>query len=158
MGPAGPGGLAAPAGVQLLRTLAGWFELANADELLRLMAGRPANPEFRLGALATAWPRLRQARSPAGLRAALAAAVRHAAMAEALRIIDAETRATQQRLRAVRDRWIPRLERALAEVTLAIEEQERADAARLRLGPGQSLSASLTPRRQAGPLRLRPPG
>lgn len=66
-------------------------------------------------------------------RAALAAAVRHAAMAEALRVVGAETLATRHRLRAVRDRWIPSLERALAEVTLAIDEEERADAARLRL-------------------------
>jgi vacuolar-type H+-ATPase subunit D/Vma8 len=33
----------------------------------------------------------------------------------------------------VQDRWIPRLEQALADVTFALEEQERADAARLRL-------------------------
>jgi len=65
--------------------------------------------------------------------AALAAAVRHAAAAEALRVIEAEALATRYRLRAIRDRWIPRLEQALAEVTLAIEEQELADAARLRL-------------------------
>lgn len=60
-------------GVQLLRTLAGWFELANTDELLEAMAGQPAAPEFRLGALATAWPRLRATASPGGLRSALAA-------------------------------------------------------------------------------------
>ena len=66
-------------------------------------------------------------------RVALAAAVRHAAAAEALRVIEAETVVTRYRLRAVRDRWIPRLEQALAEVTFAIEELERADAARLRL-------------------------
>jgi V/A-type H+/Na+-transporting ATPase subunit D len=66
-------------------------------------------------------------------RTALAAAVRHAAAAEALRVLEAETVATRYRLRAVRDRWIPRLEQALAEVTFAIEELERADAARLRL-------------------------
>jgi V/A-type H+/Na+-transporting ATPase subunit D len=65
--------------------------------------------------------------------AALTAAVRHAAAAEALRLIEAEVLATRYRLRAVRDRWIPRLEQALAEVTLALEEQELADAARLRL-------------------------
>jgi V/A-type H+/Na+-transporting ATPase subunit D len=64
--------------------------------------------------------------------AALAAAVRHAAAAEALRVLEAETVATRYRLRAVRDRWIPRLEQALADVMFAIEEQERADAARLR--------------------------
>jgi len=66
-------------------------------------------------------------------REALAAAVRHAAAAEALRVIQAEALTTRYRLRAVRDRWIPRLEQALADVTLAIEEQEQSDAARLRL-------------------------
>ena len=66
-------------------------------------------------------------------RAALAAAVRHAVAAEALRVIEAEALATRYRLRAIKDRWIPQLEQALAEVTLAIEEQELADAARLRL-------------------------
>ena len=66
-------------------------------------------------------------------RVALAAAVQHAAAAEAFRVLEAETIATRYRLRAVRDRWIPRLEQALAEVTFALEELERADAARLRL-------------------------
>ena len=60
-------------GVRLLRTLGAWFELANVDELLQSIAGRPAGAEFRLGALATAWPRLRQAATNAELRAALAA-------------------------------------------------------------------------------------
>jgi V/A-type H+-transporting ATPase subunit D len=70
---------------------------------------------------------------------ALTAAVRHAAAAEALRVVEAETLATRYRLRAVKNRWIPRLEQALAEVSLALEEQELADSARLRLavgGPG----------------------
>jgi len=60
-------------GIRLLRALAGWFELANVQERLQTIAGRPADDEFALGALATAWPRLRQATSPAGLRAVLAA-------------------------------------------------------------------------------------
>jgi hypothetical protein len=60
-------------GVRLLRALAGWFELANVEELLQAMAGRPAGDEFALGAAATAWPRLRRATGPAGLRAVLAA-------------------------------------------------------------------------------------
>jgi V/A-type H+/Na+-transporting ATPase subunit D len=64
---------------------------------------------------------------------ALEAAARHAAAAEARRVIEAEVRATRYRLRAIEDRWIPRLEQALAEVTFALEEQELADAARLRL-------------------------
>jgi V/A-type H+/Na+-transporting ATPase subunit D len=67
---------------------------------------------------------------------ALEAAVRHAVAAEALRVIDAEATATRYRLRAIRDRLIPALEQARAEAALAIDELERADAARLRrLGP-----------------------
>jgi V/A-type H+/Na+-transporting ATPase subunit D len=75
--------------------------------------------------------------------AALEAAVQHAAAAEALRVIEAEALATRYRLRAIEDRWIPRLEQALTEVTLALEEQELADAARLRLAvsPGRRLDA-----------------
>jgi len=60
-------------GVGLLRLLAGWFEIANVDELLQAFAGRPPDAEFQLGALATAWPRLSESRSAAELRAALAA-------------------------------------------------------------------------------------
>jgi hypothetical protein len=60
-------------GLRLLRVLSAWFEVANVDELLQSIAGRPTDTEFRLGALATAWPRLRQAASNGELRAALAA-------------------------------------------------------------------------------------
>jgi len=60
-------------GLRLLRVLGAWFEVANVDELLQSIAGRPAEAEFRLGALATAWPRLRQAAGTSELRAALAA-------------------------------------------------------------------------------------
>ncbi len=60
-------------GVSLLRLLAGWFEIANVDELLQALAGRPSDTEFQLGALATAWPRLSEARSTVELRHALAA-------------------------------------------------------------------------------------
>jgi hypothetical protein len=59
-------------GVSLLRLLAGWFEIANVDELLEALANRPSDPEFQLGALATAWPRLSNASSTAELRRALA--------------------------------------------------------------------------------------
>ncbi|HEX9042545.1 MAG TPA: hypothetical protein VF838_16285 [Trebonia sp.] len=55
-------------GVGMLRTLAAWFELANVDEMLAAQDG----PSFELGALETAWPRLRAA-GPSGVRAALAA-------------------------------------------------------------------------------------
>jgi hypothetical protein len=64
-----------PPGVRMLRLLAGWFELANIDELVRahLDPGAPLEPPFRLGTLATAWPRLAAAGSLSELRAALGA-------------------------------------------------------------------------------------
>ena len=46
----------------MLRTLAGWFEIANTDELLDGLTGGATGPMFQLGALATAWPRLQVAR------------------------------------------------------------------------------------------------
>ncbi|HEY7260215.1 MAG TPA: V-type ATP synthase subunit D [Trebonia sp.] len=72
-------------------------------------------------------------------RAALTAAVRYATAAEALRAVEAEASTTRYRLRAIRDRWIPRLEQALTEITLALEEQELADAVRLRLATGTNV-------------------
>lgn len=73
------------------------------------------------------------ARTRQAHRAALDAAARHAAATAAVRTVADEVRVTQYRLRAVQDRWIPRLEQALAELTFTIEELERADTARLRL-------------------------
>jgi hypothetical protein len=61
-----------PGGRQLMQPLVAWFEIANIDELLQRLTGRPAGDYFDLGALATAWPRLQGAGSAAELRAALA--------------------------------------------------------------------------------------
>ena len=103
----------------------------------------PASPACAIPATVTwdgpALTRTRQAHA-----AALQAAVQHAAAAEALRVIEAETLATRYRLRAIEDRWIPRLEQALADVTLALEEQELADAARLRLASSQGRRPNAT--------------
>jgi hypothetical protein len=55
-----------------LRVLAGWFEIANVDEVLRTLTGRPGEPPFRLGSLATVAPRLAGVTSPAELRRVLA--------------------------------------------------------------------------------------
>ena len=52
-------------------------------------------------------------------------------------MIEAETAATRYRLRAVRDRWIPRLQEALTQVEFVLEEQERADGARPQEHPGE---------------------
>ncbi len=87
---------------------------------------------------ASTWDGPVMARARRSHRAALAAAAQHASAAAAVRVIDDEVRATRYRLRAVQDRWIPRLEQALAEVTFTLEEQERADAARLRLAAGRT--------------------
>lgn len=92
----------------------------------------PADAECRIPVPAT-WDGPAMAATRQAHGAALTAAVRHAAAAEALRVIEAEALTTRCQLRAIKDRWIPRLEQALAEVTAALEEQELADAARLRL-------------------------
>ena len=92
----------------------------------------PAAPACQIPAPVT-WDGPVLTRTRQSHAAALAAAVRHAAAAEALRVVEAEVLATRYRLRAIENRRIPRLEQALAEVTLALEEQELADAARLRL-------------------------
>jgi hypothetical protein len=71
------GGWVPSQGVQLLRVLAAGFEIANTDGLLRSLHEGRTRPDaarsYRLGALATAWPRLEHAGSDAALRALLAA-------------------------------------------------------------------------------------
>jgi hypothetical protein len=74
-------------GIEVLRAFAGWFEIAGIDELLHRLDGGSVHdgadggvPEggttdtgpYRLGALATAWPQLRDATSLADLRERLA--------------------------------------------------------------------------------------
>ncbi len=114
--------------------------LAADERLAEVTIGYQAVMGVRYPASAScAWPAANGKDGPVLAAArqahqdALAAAVRYAAAAEALALVEAEVLATRSRLRAIRDRWIPRLEQALAEVTLGIEEQEIADAARLRL-------------------------
>jgi V/A-type H+-transporting ATPase subunit D len=92
---------------------------------------------------AQTWDGPVMARTRQAYRAALAAAADHAAAAKALAMVEDEVRTTRYRLRAVQDRWIPRLDQALADVTFTLEELERADAARLRLAAGRA-GSSLT--------------
>ena len=47
----------------LLRTLAAWFELANAEDRIAYLAGGELPRPFELGALAVAWPRAGDAQS-----------------------------------------------------------------------------------------------
>jgi len=68
----------------------------------------------------------------AAYRRALDAAVRHAVAVWAARAIEAELATTRQRLRGVQDRWIPRLDAALHEMQLALDEADQAEGVRLR--------------------------
>lgn len=81
-------------------------------------------------ATAAGGPAQAQARDAVGR--AVAAAVQHAVARNAVQIVAAEKAVTQRRLRAIEDRWIPRLERALGRVDVELEEFERSDGVRLR--------------------------
>jgi V/A-type H+-transporting ATPase subunit D len=70
-------------------------------------------------------------------RRALEAAVTHAAAEAAVRVLEAEEVATRRRLRAIEDRWMPRLREALAQVQLGLEEQEHAEGVQLRWAAAQ---------------------
>jgi V/A-type H+/Na+-transporting ATPase subunit D len=85
-------------------------------------------------------------------REALSAAVDAAVALAAARALDEEVAATRFRLRAVQDRWVPRLELAAAALDLALAEAESADAVRLRLaaGSGPARRAPATAPRQHG--------
>jgi hypothetical protein len=60
-------------GALAVRVLAGGFEIANVDEQVQAMTGREAEEPYQLGALQTAWDRLRRAHTLEELRRTLAA-------------------------------------------------------------------------------------
>lgn len=64
-------GWSPPAGVAVLRALAATVEVVNIEEHLRRLAAADWAPPYRLGALATAWPRVAATSDPAGLRRVL---------------------------------------------------------------------------------------
>lgn len=66
------GGWVPRGGADLLRVLLAPFEIADVTDHLRRLAGEDVPAPYRLGSLATAWPRLAAAGDPAGLRRALA--------------------------------------------------------------------------------------
>ena len=67
---------------------------------------------------------------------AVDAAVDHAAAVAALAAMRAEMVSTRRQLRAVGDRWIPRLEAAHHAVTVALDDQEHDESVRLRWAAG----------------------
>jgi V/A-type H+-transporting ATPase subunit D len=70
-------------------------------------------------------------------RRALRAAVAHAAAEGALRVVAAEVATTRGRLRAIEDRWVPRLRDALAALEASLQEEEAGDGVRLRWSAGR---------------------
>ncbi len=71
-------------------------------------------------------------RTAEAYRRALDVAVRHAAAEAAAERVARELAATTRRLRAIEERWLPRLEARLAELDLQLDETEREEATRLR--------------------------
>jgi V/A-type H+-transporting ATPase subunit D len=65
-------------------------------------------------------------------RRAVRAGVAHAAALAAARVVAAEILTTRGRLRAIEDRWVPRLQEALAGLEASLQEDEAADGIRLR--------------------------
>lgn len=61
-----------PPGGELLRAMAGWFEIANVEDRLAYFAGEPHRPAFELGGLSTAWRALARTGSAEQIRVALA--------------------------------------------------------------------------------------
>ena len=84
----------------------------------------------------------------AAVRVALAAAAAHAVADAARHEVDREVLVTRHRLRAIADRWLPRLTTALDELSQRLEEDERAETVRLRwagAGPAGGLGVDLDP-------------
>jgi hypothetical protein len=62
-----------PRGGDLLRLLAGWWEIQNVDDLLATLSGIERPRPLDLGSLTTIWPQVADAGSPSQLREALTA-------------------------------------------------------------------------------------
>jgi vacuolar-type H+-ATPase subunit D/Vma8 len=77
-------------------------------------------------------PNTALARAQDAYLAALRAAADHAAATAAVHLVDVEVLRTRRRVRALRRHWIPRLERDLAALELALEQAEHEDAVRRR--------------------------
>lgn len=63
---------------------------------------------------------------------AVRAGVEQAVASAALAAVEAEIRVTRRQLRALRERWIPRLRSALTQLTVALDDQEHDEHVRLR--------------------------
>ena len=84
-------------------------------------------------------------------RRALQLAVEQAANETAVRILEAQETATRRRIRAIKDRWIPRLQEALADLQFKLEEEEHTDGVRLRWASGNPSGAKRDSRSEGKP-------
>ncbi|MCB1265565.1 MAG: V-type ATP synthase subunit D [Mycobacterium sp.] len=84
-------------------------------------------------------------------RRALQLAVEQAANETAVRVLQAQETATRRRLRAIEDRWIPRLQAALADLQFKLEEEEHTDGVRLRWAAGNPTGAQRDSRNEGKP-------
>lgn len=84
-------------------------------------------------------------------RRLLQAAVQQAAIETAVRILETQETATRRRLRAIEDRWIPRLQGALAELQFKLDEEEHTDGVRLRWAAGNPTGAARDGRSEGEP-------
>lgn len=117
----------------------GWHNLMGAA-----LPGDPAVTVPRppdLGALGASSATIRLA---AACAEATHAAARHAAVRRADDELSVQLARTARRLRALRERWIPQYEEALARLDLALDENQREQAARVRRLTGESAAADLT--------------
>ncbi|GIH96314.1 V-type ATP synthase subunit D [Planobispora siamensis] len=114
-----------PAAGELTDVRLEWADVMGTSYPARVTCAFPPPPES-LPLTAALVP------ARAACRTALQAAARHAAALAAARIVGAEVDATRRRIHALRERWVPALETALAELETALDELERADGIRVR--------------------------
>jgi vacuolar-type H+-ATPase subunit D/Vma8 len=78
-------------------------------------------------------------------RRAVRAGVDHAVATTALSAVRTEIVSTRRQLRAVRDRWTPKLESARRELTVALDDQEHDDGVRLRWAAAPTRGGAVRP-------------
>ncbi|QIY76681.2 V-type ATP synthase subunit D [Streptomyces sp. RLB1-33] len=84
-------------------------------------------------------PNTALAHAETAYRSAVRAAAEHAAHRTAAELLAAEAERTRRRSRALRRHWIPRLQRELSAVELALEEAEHEEAVRRRWAASQGV-------------------
>ncbi len=109
----------------------------------------PDDPECRLPAAAAGSGSSALSYTAAVHRNALEAGVRYAAARRAELVLSAELAATRTRQRAVENRWIPRLETELQEISRQLDAQELEESLRMRWAADRGTPKTAGPSRHA---------